>query len=150
MIKIMTRVVSSPQDVTHSNTTGQSGFLNKTHSLSPPPSNQKTWMVSHCIMKSQLYQNPLCMILAPNSFPRVIFHCIFSNTSSYIPFIFICPINKHPCSSSSTYICVPLLKSAHVLIHLSKHSTNLTFSKDISQLKLTIEYSFSMVLVCPL
>ena len=88
--------------------------------------------------------------LAPNSFPRVICHYIFSNTSSYTLFIFICSINKHPCSLPSTYICVPLFKSTHILIHLSKHSTNLTFSKDISQLKLTAEYSFSMVLVCPL
>lgn len=123
-------------------------FFNNTRSFSPPPS--KTLMVSHCIIKSQIYQNPLCMILAPNSFPRVICHYIFSNTSSYTLFIFICPINKHPCSLPSTYICVPLLKSTHILIHLSKHSTNLTFSKDTSQLKLTAEYSFSMVLVCPL
>ena len=112
--------------------------------------NSKTLMVSHCIIKSQIYQNPFCMILAPNSFPRVICHYIFSNTSSYTLFIFICSINKHPCSLPSTYICVPLFKSTHILIHLSKHSTNLPFSKDISQLKLTAEYSFSMVLVCPL
>ena len=125
-------------------------FLNNTQSFSPPPSTQKTSMVSRCIIKFQTYQNPLCVILAPNSFPRVICHYIFSNISSYILFIFICPIKKHPCSLPYTYICLPLLKSTHVLIHLSKHSTNITFSKDISQLKLTAEYSFSMVSVCPL
>ena len=106
-------------------------FFNNIHSFSPPPSTQKPSMVSRCIIKSQTYQNPLCMILAPNSFPRVICHYIFSNISSHILFIFICPIKKHPCSLPSTYICLPLLKSTHVLIHLSKHSTNITFSKDI-------------------
>lgn len=102
-------------------------FLYNTHSLCPPPSTQKSLMVSHCITKSQLYQNLLCMILAPNSFLRAICHYMFSNTSTYILFTFICSINlKHPFSFTSTSICVPLLKPTYVLIHLSKRSTHLT------------------------